>query len=166
MQVTTIINPVLSQLAQVLMDIDTQAYTTKSPLLGNSSIGSHVRHTIEMYQCMLEGYETGIINYEKRKRNITIECDNELAASILLEISEKLDMPNKTIALEGDFCNDEAELITITTNYFRELIYNLEHTIHHMALIRVGIQTLTYLSLPQNFGVAPSTIKHQQACAR
>lgn len=43
-------------------------------------------------------------------------------------------------------------------------MYNIEHTIHHLALIKVGLK-LVYpdLDLPNHFGVAPSTIKFQQA---
>jgi len=35
------------------------------------------------------------------------------------------------------------DTIVISTNYFRELIYNLKHTVHHMALIGVGINEVS-----------------------
>jgi hypothetical protein len=54
----------------------------------------------------------------------------------------------------------------VSTNYYREVIYNLEHTIHHMALIRVGINELGNIDLPKDFGVAPSTIKYKQLCVQ
>ncbi len=166
MEITSIVNPVLQQLATLLSSLTVTEYTTKSALLGNSSIGAHVRHTIEMYQCMLNGYESGLINYEKRERNIVIECDQELAAKVLFGLCNSLPLQNKTLTLEGEYCSDDVALMGIPTNYYRELIYNLEHTIHHMALIRVGVQTLTDINLPKDFGVAPSTLKHQQACAQ
>jgi hypothetical protein len=58
------------------------------------------------------------------------------------------------------------EPIIISTNYFREVAYNIEHTIHHMALIRVGINETTNILLPENFGVASSTIKYRKQCAQ
>jgi hypothetical protein len=44
----------------------------------------------------------------------------------------------------------------------RELLYNLEHAIHHMALIQVAVrQAFPALTLPAHFGVAYSTVQHQ-----
>jgi hypothetical protein len=56
--------------------------------------------------------------------------------------------------------------VGIKSNYYREIAYNLEHTIHHMALIRVGVNEVSLVQLPQEFGMAFSTIKHQQQCAQ
>ena len=48
------------------------------------------------------------------------------------------------------------------SSFYRELSYNIEHAIHHMALLKVAVkQTLTYISLPENFGVASSTIRYR-----
>jgi hypothetical protein len=52
------------------------------------------------------------------------------------------------------------------TNYYREIVYNLEHTIHHMALIRVGLKELASIELPENYGVASATVKHKKSCAQ
>ena len=86
---------------------------------------------------------TGIVNYEKRKRDHRIETDKDLATSLLKEIYQNIDRSNKDIFLEAeDYC-DPMEIVSIPSNYYRELAYNLEHTIHHMALIRVGINEVS-----------------------
>jgi len=46
----------------------------------------------------------------------------------------------KILCLMHKVSNDT---IVISTNYFRELIYNLKHTVHHMALIGVGINEVS-----------------------
>ena len=56
--------------------------------------------------------------------------------------------------------------IRISTNFYREIAYNLEHTIHHMALIRVGISEVSNIRLPEDFGIATSTVKHRKQCAQ
>ncbi|MEM9648432.1 MAG: hypothetical protein AAF969_08120, partial [Bacteroidota bacterium] len=67
-------------------------------------------------------------------------------------------------ALAGPTTTSGISTSTLVTA--REVMYNLEHTIHHHALIKVGIQFFTDIPLPESFGVAPSTLQHRQACAQ
>ena len=55
---------------------------------------------------------------------------------------------------------------SFATSFTRELFYCDEHTIHHLALIRVGINEIGGYQLNESFGVAPSTIKYRQSCAQ
>jgi hypothetical protein len=50
----------------------------------------------------------------------------------------------------------------------RELIYNIEHTIHHLAIVKIALKSsIPGMHLPEHFGVAPSTIRYrQEACAQ
>ncbi|HPZ87646.1 MAG TPA: hypothetical protein PLQ32_06060, partial [Flavihumibacter sp.] len=141
-------------------------YSQPCPALSQATIGQHTRHIIEMFQCLLLGYETGIINYEKRQRNKSIETDRLFAMEKLNEISAALSRENKELLMEASYREDTDEMISLQTNFYREIAYNLEHTIHHMALIKVGVLQLTDLELPAGFGVASSTTKFKQACAR
>jgi hypothetical protein len=70
------------------------------------------------------------------------------------------------LVLEACYDDQSVESITISTNYYREIAYNLEHTIHHMALIRVGLNEVSGIQLPDDFGVASSTVKHRKQCAQ
>lgn len=134
--------------------------------LSNSTIGQHVRHIIEMFQCLELGYASGSVNYELRKRDAHIETNREVALAALQGIFEGLGKPDKQLVLEG-FYNDHSEtLLQIPTNYYREIIYNLEHTIHHMALIRIGIREIKQIELPEGYGVASATVKHKRTCAQ
>lgn len=125
-----------------------------------------MRHVIELFQCLERGYESGTINYEKRKRDINIETDKDLATQLLLNIHEGLGKGNKELLLEASYDDNSGAVITIHTNYYREIAYNLEHTIHHMALIRVGVNEVASISLPDNFGVASSTVKFRKQCVQ
>jgi hypothetical protein len=112
------------------------------------------------------GYESGTVNYENRKRDVLIENDKELAKQLLLQLQNGLFKQNKDLILEASYDETEITAFHIATNYHREVAYNLEHTIHHMALIRVGLNELSSLSLPENFGVASSTVKFRNKCAQ
>ena len=160
------IQHVFVQLSETLNQLSNEEYMQPSTLLLNATIGQHVRHIIELFQCLVKGYDEGVVNYEKRKRDYEIESDRELASSLLKNIYQSIERPNKEIILETeDYC-DTMQVVTIPSNYYRELAYNLEHTIHHMALIRVGVNEVSSVVLPEEFGVAYSTIKYRQQCAQ
>jgi hypothetical protein len=107
-----------------------------------------------------------MVNYEKRPRDLAIETDKVFAEELLQEIFRKLNRPNKDLVLEACYDEHATQPITITTNYYREIAYNLEHTIHHMALIRVGITEVSGIQLSDDFGVASSTVKYRKQCAQ
>ncbi len=137
-----------------------------SKILFNATIGQHVRHIIELFQCLEKGYDEGVVNYEKRKRDYQIETNKELASALLKEVYQDIGRSNKEIILEAEDYYDTLEVAAIPSNYYRELAYNLEHTIHHMALIRVGVNEVSSIGLPDEFGVAYSTVKYRQQCAQ
>lgn len=160
------IQSVFVQLSESLNQLSDAEYTQPSNILFNATIGQHVRHIIELFLCLEKGYDEGIVNYEKRKRDYRIESDKNFAASLLKDIYRRLNRPNRDIILEAEDYGDTAEVVSIPSNYYREIAYNLEHTIHHMALIRVGINEVSSVVLPTEFGVAYSTIKFRQQCAQ
>ena len=160
------IQHVFVQLSETLNQLTDEEYMQPSRILLSATIGQHVRHIIELFQCLEKGYDEGIVNYEKRKRDYQIETNKELAATLLKAVYQNVERPNKEIVLEAeDYCNT-MEVASIPSNYYRELAYNLEHTIHHMALIRVGVNEVSSIELPDEFGVAYSTIKYRKQCAQ
>ncbi len=166
MMLTQPIQHVFVQLTDTLNQLSNEEYTRRSKIIMNATIGQHVRHIIELFQCLEKGYQTGTVNYEKRKRDYRIETEKELAVSLLKDIYRHIEKPNKAITLEAeDYC-DDVQVVSIPSTYYRELAYNLEHTIHHMALIRVGVNEVSEVELPDEFGVAYSTIKYRQQCAQ
>ena len=160
------IKNVFGHLNDSLQQLSDEQYNRPSKHLFNATIGQHVRHIIELFICLQGGYRTGIINYEKRDRDLRIQTDREFAKQWLIKIYQNMDVPDKALMLEANYDEHSGESFFIPTNYQREALYNLEHTIHHMALIRVGINEVSTLQVPQEFGVAASTIKHQNTCAR
>jgi hypothetical protein len=161
------IEDVFIQLSDALYQLTDSEYTQPSKILFNATIGQHVRHIIELFQCLENGYDEAVVNYEKRKRDYRIETDRDFAASLLRKIYRNLNKPDKHISLEAEDYNETVKTVTIPSNYFREIAYNLEHTIHHMALIRVGVNEVSGIKLSDEFGVAYSTLKfRQQLCAQ
>jgi len=166
MQLQQSVRNVFVQLSESLHHLSDEQYVQQSKTLFKATIGQHVRHIIELFVCLEAGYESGLVNYEKRKRDILIEKNKDFAQVLLQKIYNGLERPNKKLLLESNYDEHNIETITVATNYYREIIYNLEHTVHHMALIRVGINEVSNMKLPANFGVASSTVKHRNKCAQ
>ena len=166
MQLQDAVNSVFVQLTESLNQLSQKEYAQPCRTLFNNTIGQHVRHIIELFQCLESGYQNGLVNYEKRKRDIAIETDKELASRLLQQIHSGIGKANKDLVLEATYDDHTDEAIALSTNYFREIAYNLEHTIHHMALIRVGINEVSSIVLPEEFGVASSTVKYRKQCAQ
>lgn len=162
MQLQQAVQNVFVQLSDTIEQLSTEQYSQPCSSLNNATIGQHIRHTIELFQCLENGYETGVVNYEKRKRDVTIETNKGVAAGLFQELYKNLGKENKELQLESMYDDTSDELVTVTTNYYREIIYNLEHTIHHMALIRIGVKEVSMVELPEDFGVASSTIRYRK----
>ena len=157
------VNTTLNELKKVLIQLSVEDYTKPIQNLGNSSIGQHNRHIIELFQCLLNGYESGNLNYDNRSRNLLIENNIEYANQSIDAIISEIGKPNKNITLHQLL---NGETVVIETNYFRELLYNLEHCIHHQALIKVALYEMNDVNVDSNFGVAPSTIEYKKQCAQ
>ena len=166
MQLQQAVNNVFVQLSTTIDKLSQEQYIQPCRTLLNSTIGQHVRHIIELFQCLENGYDEGLVNYEKRKRDVLIETNKLFATELLSEVHSGLNRANKTLNLEACYDDQLDFPITISTNFYREIAYNLEHTIHHMALIRIGISEIADISLPAEFGVASSTLKFRKECAQ
>jgi hypothetical protein len=166
MQLLQAVNNVFVQLSGSLETLSPEEYARPCHNLSEATVGQHVRHIIEMFLCLENGYQSGIVNYENRKRDKQTESDRNFALLQLREIHQGLGKPDKSLMLEGVYNDDSNNLMQFPTNYYREIVYNLEHTIHHMALIRVGLKELTQMELPETYGVASATVKHKRSCAQ
>jgi len=153
----------LNELSELLSQLSNEDFSKPCPALSNSSIGEHTRHVIEMFQCLEKQYDLGVVNYDKRKRDQYIQTDTLFAKQSIDLILNQLDKPNKFIQLQQFIDGEE---ILIESNYHRELLNNLEHCIHHQALIKVAILQLENILVNDNFGVACSTIEFRKQCAQ
>lgn len=153
----TITNTLTEQIG-LLKQLNNQQYNAACAELSNGTIGQHTRHIIELFQCLQYQYESGTVNYDLRQRNKQIETDCTYAIAKLNEIIDNLNRDDKPLHLMVQL-NEKA--ITLSTNYYRELYYNLEHCIHHQALIKVALLKYSHISVSHEFGVAPSTLQYR-----
>jgi uncharacterized damage-inducible protein DinB len=157
---------VIERLIAFVQQMPKEDYQQPLSIFNGSSLGEHTRHIIEFYQCLMVQSSKGFVSYDLRDRNCELQL-NPLAAKAALQVIwsglEHLKL-DKDLVLEVNPHNQDTAPQQLITNVARELHYLLDHTIHHMALIKIGVQiTLPNLHLPADFGVAPSTIRSRTA---
>ncbi len=150
-------------LSQALLLCDNGQYSMPLPLLSGATIGEHTRHIIEFFQCLQAGVASGEIDYGKRERNRKLETDKEYAMETFFSIQQQLPVNEQVCLLQNEAKSDLPNL-AVQSGYFRELVYTIEHAIHHMAIIKIGLKSLQ-IDAGHDFGVAPSTIEYRTKCA-
>ncbi len=163
MEIYNLSKNVLSDLNVFLDQISDEEYSMPIKIISGSSIGQHTRHIIDCFLCLMKQVETGEIDYELRERNSVIENKTSVAVLVLEEVKNWLSSLNgdKSLNLSVNYGDNESS-IKVFSNLKREIVHNIEHTIHHLAIIKIAItNTCSNIALPENFGVAPSTIRYR-----
>jgi hypothetical protein len=153
----------LHELNQVMHQLSDAQFSQCLPIFSGSSIGMHARHIIEFYQCLLQdkGVVEGI-NYDKRNRDMLLQTNRAYFNTVVDLVLDKLektqqDRLNTPLSI---FSENESDM-PIPSSFGRELQYNLEHTVHHAAFIKIGILSqIPDADIPPTFGVAASTTRY------
>lgn len=154
---------VLEQLKTHLTQLNQIEYSQKLLVFNNVSIGAHTRHVIEFYQCLLNGAKVGLIDYDARQRDLRIEQQLDYTLDMLDEIMYRLQTINDLDLKLSLRVQYGEESYIVPTSFEREEVYLVEHTIHHYALIRIGLQeSFPHVEIDCNFGYAHSTIQHKK----
>lgn len=135
--------------------------TTVAPYY--SSIGGHMRHVLDVFDCIFEGLESNSVNLINRKRNGLAENFRADGLLYFNEIKVKLEGLlqadlNRTILVTDDLGSGE---VTITSTLVGLLMQAHSHAIHHFASVGYIISQLN-IELPDaDFGFNPTTPRLQ-----
>ncbi len=167
MQVQTNAEYIFNQLTDLLDHLSDDQYISTPEIFSGASVGKHYRHIIEFFQCVSLAGATDTICYDNRLRDVRIENSRALAKELLSDLKQDLaTMDNeKRLTLVGDLATSySSENSYMLTSLFREFHYAVEHAIHHMAIIKMGVtQSFPDVVIATEFGVAPSTLRYQQS---
>ena len=166
MQFTSYFKALFVPLQHILEQLTPDQYSTPQTVLSNASIGQHTRHILELFAELEKGYYSGCVNYDQRERSHWLETDPQAALAALNTLLMQADKPDKHMQVLGNYLVVEGEPLSVHTTYFREVLYNLEHSVHHLAFIRTGLQQYPHITIPSDFGYAPSTTRYRKTCAQ
>jgi len=163
------VEDVLQQGCTLLNNISSETYTRKEEGPHRASLGAHYRHVLDHFLCLLEGLETGQIDYDQRRRSPEIENSEIEALFVTEELIRKFnELPSDTLLRPCTVIYSvgygEPEAQAVGSNVAREVMFCVGHAIHHYAILKLLAAAMS-VKLPYEFGVAPSTLKHLEAQA-
>lgn len=153
------VNQNLNNAISLLNTIENTSYTNNSIGPYYSSIGSHLRHTLDFFQCIIDGLDANAINLTNRKREESIATDKNEAIARIRKIQETFlhftDInTNYIIHVTDDLGQGE-----VTVDYTLESImaFAHSHAIHHFATIGYLLHQLNIHHTVAGFGYNPTT---------
>lgn len=156
---------ILAQIRDIISQLSNEEYAEPLPLLSGNTIGKHCRHVVEFFNLLVEAEKSGVLSYDDRKRDLGLETQTAKTVLNIENIINRLtSIPeDRNMVLKANYNEKDAAATVMNTSLLRELAYNLEHAIHHMAIIKMAILSyFNHIEVPSNFGIAFSTVRYQQ----
>ncbi len=153
------INHNLNNAIALLKAIDSTTYQDTSVGPYYSSIGSHIRHTLDFFDCIVSGLDSNNIDLTARKRDEILSTNKEFAIQYIYELQETL---LSYIDVNTNYLihvTDNMGQGKITVNYTLEsiLAHANSHTIHHYATIGYILDSLGIEIKIPGFGYNPTS---------
>jgi uncharacterized damage-inducible protein DinB len=151
----------LTETARVVARLAPEAYAGSGVPGVSGSIGGHVRHCLDHVRALELGIERGLVDYDARRPDATVESEREAAVRSLLAAAARLrtlsDNALKRMVVVRTLVAPEGPVVESGSSVARELAFVVSHTIHHHAQIALLAHRAGSSRLPRRFGVAPGT---------
>lgn len=161
-EMDAILKPIIFNLKKgesLLNRISTSIYTNKNVGPYYSSIGEHLRHILDVFDCIFDGLSSGKVDLTARKRNGQVETEIKAGLEYLEStIIQLQDMA----ALAPDLMvevSDDLGLGMVVTPYTLAgaMCQAHSHAIHHFACIGYVLESLGESTIEERFGYNPTT---------
>lgn len=151
----------LTEAARAIAQLTPAEYTGSEVQGISGSIGGHVRHCLDHVLTFERGLETGVVDYDARRRRTAIESDRELGVLSLMSAAMRLARHTdaaltQPLVVRVVLANG-GPIVECRSSVARELAFVISHTIHHAAQIALLAHRVGASRLPERFGLAPTT---------
>ena len=123
---------VLEQFRDLILAIRRQS----QPVYAKSGVGSHLRHVIAHFRAFELGAGEGVIDYNRRSRCNPVETDSDFALKELEELIlrlHSLNIADLPVTIISEICCSQCINTRIDGTTSRELLFLIQHSIHHLA---------------------------------
>ena len=156
----------LQQALDLLDRLEDEQFAEPVASFHQSSVGGHMRHCIDHYLSFLGGAGSGRVDYDDRNRELRLETatnDARAAVEQIIRGMEAVTSMPVGLLVKMDCGGEEIDWQPSTVG--RELQFLVSHTVHHFAMIG-GICRALGVVPEDDFGVAPSTLRHRAELER
>jgi len=132
------------------------------------AVGPHLRHCVDHFRLLLDGWHSGSVDYDARPRDLRLERDPRAVCDALDAIAGSLaaigsdDLPRE-LAVTQSAAPGRRPLST-PSRLDRELVFLSGHTVHHIAIM-VFAARAAGVEIPSRLAVAYSTEAHRESPA-
>jgi hypothetical protein len=159
----------VAQLLTILKAL--QQHAQGESIYVQSGVGRHIRHASDHLQALLEAEQKKPIDYNYRTRGSDMESQIDSALAKINAQQKALDWlrhadTQAVITIQSEMSFACTLNGSFQSSLAREMLYLINHTIHHAAYIKLSLQK-HQIVLPEDVGLAPCTLSHlkAQACA-
>jgi len=132
------------------------------------AVGPHLRHCVDHFRLLLDGWRSGCVDYDARPRDLRLERDPRAVRDALDGISASLSELNSAdLRRELTVIQSAAPgrpPLSSPSRLERELVFLSGHTIHHIAIMVLAAREAG-VELPARLAVAYSTDAHRESLA-
>lgn len=153
---------ILNQLESLVSH--TREIYVKKPGSRHAGIGQHVRHVLDHYRTFATGVQTGVVDYNLRQRQNPEETEPDSALATIERLKSFFDsdsVEDKTLTVVSEINLQVEQSTTLESTTERELLYLINHSIHHMAYASLLANTQG-IALPRHIGLAPGTATYER----
>jgi len=148
---------------RVIGSAPAELYRDGHDRIASGGVGRHFRHVLEFYDCLLHCGD-GTVDYQARRRDPRVERDAGYAAEAAGRIVTRLDAlrtasGDRVLTVASEVHDRSGAPIQVRSSLARELAVLASHTIHHYAIVAILLRQ-GGVTIPRDFGVAPSTLRY------
>ncbi len=131
-------------------------------------VGPHLRHCVEHFELLLDGFRSGQVDYDARPRRRQLERDPAAMLEALRTVATGLsgitasDLARPLTVLQTAAAGKPA--VSTPSTLERELVFVSGHAVHHVAIMAFAARERG-VTIPADLAVAFSTEAHRDSLA-